>query len=453
MSNPPATPTNNKTKYLSELKELLRIPSISTQPEHKKDILMAAEWLKNHLAKIGLNNCKVMKTAGHPIVYADYLLAKDKPTVLIYGHYDVQPPEPLESWNTPPFEPTEKNGNLYGRGTSDDKAQIFAHIKAIDAIMSATEKLPVNVKFLIEGEEEVGGPSLDKFIIDNKKMLSADVCVISDSHSLSPTQPLIEYGLRGMAYMQIDLSTFENDVHSGLYGGNVPNVAIELANIISKLKDEKTQKILIPGFYDNVRKLTAKEKQALNKTPLTKKAIMEETGAKTTIGLVGASIPERCGALPALDVNGFFSGYTGEGSKTIIPAKASAKISMRLVPNQSSAEIAKKFATYIKRVTPKYVGVTVKTLNTGEPILMDTSSIYFKKAEEVFIKTFGNKPIYVLDGASIPVTSVIKRVLNIDSILMGFGLPDDGLHSPNEKISLEMFYKGIETSISYLSAL
>ena len=444
--------SQNKQRQMDELKELLSIQSISAQTEHNKDIRYAAEWLRNHLESIGMENAQVMETAGHPVVYADWLNAKDKPTILIYGHYDVQAPDPLDEWESPPFEPTERNGNLYGRGTADDKGQLFTHIKAIEAIMAVDEELPVNVKFLLEGEEEVGGINLYPFIKENIKLLRSDVCLISDSHSLSPTQPLIDSGLRGLTYMQIDLSTMPKDVHSGLYGGNIPNVAIELANILTKLKDEATQKVLIPHFYDNVRKLTEEEDTELRNSIYNENTVLQETGVKQIIGVEGQSPAERAGAKPTLDVNGMVSGYTGEGPKTIIPAKASAKISMRLVPKQTSKEIEAKFIKYVREITPNYVYIDVKTLSTGEPILFDRNSEYFRNAEIALEKVFGNKPMYELSGGSIPVTETFKTLLGIDSVLFGFGLPDDGLHSPNEKISIEMFYKGTETSARFFKS-
>lgn len=442
----------NNEKHLEELKDLLRIPSISAQKEHKKDILKASLWLKNHLKKIGMENAKVLKTSGHPIVYAEYLKAKGKPIILIYGHYDVQSPDPLGQWKSDPFEPEVRKGNLYSRGASDDKGQLFIHLKAIEAILKTDGKLPVNIKIFIEGEEEIGGPSLDKFILEKKKLLKSDICVISDTHSLNPKQPLIDYGLKGITYLQIRLSVMPKDAHSGLYGGNIPNAAVELTNILSKMKEEKNQKVLIPGFYENVRRLSKKEKAKLAKSPFKSEAVKSETGVKKVLGLLGFNVPERAGALPTFDINGIWGGYTGEGPKTIIPAEAFAKVSMRIVPYQTAKEIKTKFIKYLRLITPKYCKLTVEDLAGGEPILMDVDSKYFKLAENAFLKVFGNKPIYTLSGGSIPVTATIKKILGIDSILMGFGLPDDGLHSPNEKISLVMFYKGIKTSTYFLKS-
>ncbi len=440
---------NNKQRFLDELFELLKIPSISAQKEHDVDIKNAAEWLKKHLIKIGLENAKVMPTKGHPVVYADWLHAKGKPTIIIYGHYDVQSPDPLKEWKSKPFEPEIRNGNIYARGTADDKGQLFMHLKALEMLIKTEGTLEVNVKFLIEGEEEIGGVNLDDFILEHKDLLMADICLISDSHSYSPSQPLVVYGLRGLVYTEIELSTMPKDVHSGEFGGNIPNPAIELANIISMLKDKNTQRILIPGFYDNVRKLSEKEKSELAEGYFNEAAVSKESGVKKILGLKNAGVAVRAGALPTLDVNGMKSGYIDEGAKTIIPSKASAKISMRIVPNQKSEEIAEKFKSYLEKIVPDYVDYNVKVLSTGEPIIMQKDSDFFSKANDVLQKHFGNQPAYELLGGSIPVTAVFKNILGIDSVLMGFGLPDDGLHSPNEKISTEMFYKGIKCLADY----
>lgn len=439
----------NKKRYLDELFELLRIPSISAQAEHTQDVRKTAEWLRSHLENIGLENSKIMETKGHPVVYADYIKDSSKPTVLVYGHYDVQSPDPLEEWESEPFEPTIRNGNIYARGVADDKSQLFTHIKALEAIMKTSGQLPVNVKFLFEGEEEVGSENLDEFIKEKIELLRADVCLISDSNALSETLPMMEYGLRGIVYMQLNLSVMPKDVHSGAYGGNVPNADFELVTILSKLKNSETQEVLIPKFYENVRNVDDKEKQELKHSMITDKTILDETGAKEIIGVKGFSAIEREGTLPTLDINGMHGGYTGDGPKTIIPAKSSAKISMRLVPNQTVAEITEKFVSYVKSVTPSYVDLEIKSLSSGEPLLMGKENEFFKRAEDAFQESFGNKPVYELQGGSIPITATLKTLLGIDSILMGFGLPDDGLHSPNEKMSVSMFYKGIETSLLF----
>ncbi|HSX39652.1 MAG TPA: dipeptidase, partial [Candidatus Saccharimonadales bacterium] len=421
---------------------------------HNADTRKCAEWVKNKFEQAGLENSQILETGGQPIVYADYLHAEGHPTVLVYGHYDVQSPDPLDEWKSAPFEPEVRDGKLYARGADDNKGQFFAHLKALELLIHTDKRLPVNVKFMVEGEEEIGGVHLDSFIESHLDLLKADVCLISDSHSLSVTQPLINYGLRGLVYTELTLSALDKDVHSGEFGGNVPNVAIELANIISKLKDPVTQKVLVDGFYDNVRQVSHEEMHQLEHSPFTERFVLEETGASRLIGEEGFLPPVRMGARPTLDVNGMSSGYILEGSKTIIPSKAMAKISLRIVPNQTSAEIAEKFTNFVRKIVPRYVNyIDVKILSTGEPILMDISSHFFKHAETVLEEVFGNKPVYDLSGGSIPVTATLKKLLGIDSILMGFGLPDDGLHSPNEKMDVEMFYKGIKSSTLFFRSL
>ena len=461
----------NTYGYLKELFELLSIPSISAQKEHNKDIAKAAGWLQKKLSSLGFNS-KVLHTNGHPVVYAE-LVANHPSTItlLIYGHYDVQSPDPLEEWTTNPFKPEIRSGNIYARGAADDKGQLYTWIAAIEELLRYSSRggtlsknkdkghssgepstLPVNIKFLIEGEEEVGSENLDEFVAENKSLLDADVCVISDTHALSEEQPMIDYGLRGLVYTEVTIKAFPKDIHSGVYGGNVVNPANILADIISSLKN-KDHKITIPGFYDNVRKLSKKERETLAKLPLNEKHVQEETGAKQIVGEKEFTVHERAGARPTLDVNGIWGGYTGEGPKTIIPQSASAKISMRIVPNQTSKEIIEKFETHIKTLTPDGADCSVKLLSSGEPILIDTSSRFFKSAENAYEKIFGNNPVYELSGGSIPVTATFKEILGIDSILMGYGLPNDGLHSPNEKLSLSMFEKGIRTNIEFLKSL
>jgi acetylornithine deacetylase/succinyl-diaminopimelate desuccinylase-like protein len=451
-------------RHLKNLFELLSIPSISAQSEHKKDMLSAANWLQKKLASLGFNS-KVLPTQGHPVVYAEHLTphtAKPLPTVLIYGHYDVQSPDPLEEWTTDPFKPEIRAENIYGRGTADDKGQLYTWIAAIEELLSQSGKtnkdhssgggLPVNIKFLVEGEEEVGSVNIDEFIAENTSLLKSDICVISDSHALSESQPLIDYGLRGLVYAELKIKSLAKDVHSGTYGGNIHNPANVLSEVVAQLKN-KDHKVLIPGFYDSVRKLTDKERKELAKFPFGEKEILSETGAKAVAGEDGFTVHERAGARPTLDINGIWSGYTGEGPKTIIPQSACAKVSMRLVPHQTSDEIVQKFRNYLENIIPHGVDWDIEILSTGEPILIDISSDYFKSAQKAFEKIFGNKPLYQLAGGSIPVTATFKKYLNIDSILMGYGLPDDGLHSPNEKLSLSMFEKGIRTNMEFIKNL
>ena len=441
----------NTDKHLENLFELLRIPTISAQPEYAKDMQRACEWLVDKLMKLNFD-AKVLPTEGHPVVYAENLNAgPEKPTILVYGHYDVQSPDPLDQWTTMPFEPEIRSNNIYARGVADDKGQLYTWIAAVEEILK-DGALPINVKFLLEGEEEVGSVNIDNFVSENKSLLEADVCVISDSHCLTEDQPLMEYGLRGLTYIQLNIKSFSRDVHSGLYGGNVYNPANVLASVISKLKDDN-HFITIPGFYDNVRELDKKEVEELAHSKFGVENVLEETGAKEVVGQQGFSVAARAGARPTLDINGIWGGYQAEGPKTIIPAEASAKISMRLVPFQTSEEIYDKFSDFIKEIMPSGVDYTLELLSGGEPILMNRDSIYFKAAEAAFKKEFDNKPIYELSGGSIPITATFKTLMDMDSVLMGYGLPDDGLHSPNEKMSVSMFEKGIATNIEFIKHL
>jgi acetylornithine deacetylase/succinyl-diaminopimelate desuccinylase-like protein len=437
----------NSQKYLDELFELLSIPSVSAQKEHDGDIAKTCTWLKRRLETLHFT-ADILPTQGHPVVYAEHLKAgKDAPTVLIYGHYDVQSPDPLEEWSSKPFEPEIRSGNIYARGAADDKGQFYTWIAAISEL---GEKLPVNIKFLLEGEEEVGSVNLDNFLKENLSLLKADICVISDSHCISADTPVICYGVRGLTYMEVTVRTLSKDAHSGIYGGNVLNPANVLSSIISKLKDD-SGKISIPGFYDDVRELSSTEREKLSHYPFTQKEIEEEVGATVVFGEQGFTTQERAGARPTLDVNGIWGGYTQEGPKTIIPATASAKISMRLVPNQSSADVAEKFTTYIKTLVPEGATIDITVLSTGEPAVMNISHPFFAVANAAYKKVFGNEPLYELSGGSIPITYTLKHLLEIDSLMMGYGLPDDGLHSPNEKLSVEMFEKGIATNIEFLT--
>lgn len=438
--------------YLPELFELLSIPTISAQKEHKKDMKLACKWLTKKLRKLGFK-ADILATSGHPVVYAENLKAgAKKPIILVYGHYDVQSPDPLEQWVSDPFKPEIRSGNIYGRGTADDKGQFYTWIAAIQEILKKDKKLPVNIKFLLEGEEEVGSKNLDEFVNQNTSLLKADICAISDGHNISESQPVITYGLRGIVYYDVRLKSLAKDVHSGTYGGNVLNPVTVLAQIVSKLKNEN-HKVLIPGFYDDVRKLTKKEVFDLSKFPFREKEILKETGAKVVAGESGHIVQVRGGARPTLDVNGIWGGYQAEGPKTIIPADAGAKISIRLVPYQTAIDIAKKFEKFIKSLVPEGIDLTLELLSDGEPIIVDKESKYFKAAEYAYKKIFGKKPLYELSGGSVPITATFKNGVNMDSILMGYGLPDDGLHSPNEKLSLSMFEKGIQTNIKFLKSL
>lgn len=445
--------TGKKTQgYLKELFELLSIPTISAQSKHNSDMKKASTWLKKRLTNISFES-RILSTSGQSVVYAENLKAgKDRPTVLVYGHYDVQDSGNLKEWSSEPFKPVIRSGNIYARGASDDKGQLYTWIATLQLILDSGKKFPVNIKFLIEGEEEMGSANLEEFVVDNKSLLQADVCLISDSHCLSEEQPLIDYGLRGLLYVQLLIKTLGKDGHSGLYGGNVLNPINVLSQVIAQLKD-KNHKILIPEFYDKVRKISRKEADELAKFPFHEKEVMEETGAKVVVGEKGFGIHARAGARPTLDINGIWGGYQGEGVKTIIPAEAHAKISMRLVPYQNPNQILVKLENYLKKIMPKGVEYSVSVLSTDEAIIMNTKSIYFSAAKKAYKKVFGKDPLYGLSGGSIPITAILKRNLDMDSILMGYGLPDDGLHSPNEKLSLAMFKKGIATNLEFLKQL
>ena len=448
----PKSKTAGNSYDFSELFDFLSIPSISAQSIHQKDIYKAVKWLSSKISNLGFKT-KILPTRGQPVLFAENLKAgKDKPTVLVYGHYDVQAPDPLKLWKTDPFKAVIKNGSIYARGAADDKGQFYTWIAALEKLYKNDKKYPVNIKLLVEGEEEVGSKNFISCLKKHKKILGADICLISDTHCLSVNQPMIDYGLRGLAYEEIKVTTLEKDVHSGTYGGNVLNPLMVLAQIISKLKDQN-HNILIPKFYEKVRKLSLSERKELNKGPCREAQIKKETGAKIVDGEKGFTVHERAGARPTLEINGILGGYTAEGPKTVIPAEASAKISMRLVPNQTSSEIHKKFLRFIKKITPKGVKIEIRLLSTAEPTLMKIDSKYFKLAEKAYKKVFGKLPLYELSGGSIGAIADIKEVLKIDSITMGYGLPDDGLHSPNEKLSIKMFEKGVKTNIEFLTSI
>jgi len=435
--------------HLRELIDFLRIPSVSTQPEHDGDTEAAAHWLAREMGKAGLKNVRVLETEGHPLVYGDWLHAgKDRPTVLVYGHYDVQPAEPLEQWQTPPFEPSVRGDYLYGRGASDDKGQVYVHVKAVEALLQATERLPVNVKFIVEGEEESGGASLAAFIPHNRKLLAADVALVSDTTILSPEQPAIVYGLRGMCYVFLDVTGPSRDLHSGSFGGGINNPINAIGHMIARLKDEDGH-ILIPGFYDKVRPLSDHERQVLSEFPLKQDAWLKETGAPQAWGEPEYTLIERLGARPTLDVNGIIGGYTGSGRKTVLPSSVHAKISMRLVPDQDPAEIGELFRQYMQAVAPPSVSATVQVLASAPASLTDLTTPAIKAAAAAYREVFGREPVYMREGGSIPVVSQFQSELALETVLMGFGLPDDRIHAPNERFYLPNFYRGIRTSIRF----
>lgn len=439
-------------EYLNELVELVSIPSISTLRKHKPDIGRAARWIADHMVAIGLEDARIYYTPGHPVVLGQWTKAgPEAPTVLVYGHYDVQPADPLDEWRTDPFQPTIQDGNLYARGASDDKGQFFTHLKSVQAYLATAGALPVNIKFLIEGEEEIGSPHLGSFIEEHLERLSADVALISDSHMLGPDQPSILYGLRGMTYTEVVVTGPDHDLHSGTFGGGVRNPANTLCEIIAALKDDQGR-ITIPGFYDDVR-LDEDEREVLAQVPFDEQAFRQEAGVERLWGEAGYTTLERISGRPTLDVNGIWGGFTAEGGKTIIPSQATAKISMRLVPDQDPERIFQLFSEYVRRLAPPEVDVEVRNLSGAVPVLIDRGIPEMQAAVEAYEKGFGKTPVFTREGGSIPVVGMFTEKLKVSTILMGFGLPDDRLHSPNEKFNIGNFYKGIRTSIYFLEAL
>jgi acetylornithine deacetylase/succinyl-diaminopimelate desuccinylase-like protein len=434
---------NNKEKFLNELVELLRIPSVSTDINYKKDVLRAAEYIKNKLQEAGADKVEVCETGGHPIVFGEKIIDVALPTVLVYGHYDVQPADPIDLWDSPPFEPVIKDGLIIARGAADDKGQMYMHIKAFEAMMQ-TDSLACNVKFMIEGEEETGSDSLGPFLKANKDKLGADVVLVSDTAMLSNENPSLTIGLRGLSYVEVEVTGPNRDLHSGIYGGAVANPINVLANMIASLHDSNGR-ITIPGFYDNVAVVSDEERQAMNAAPFDLKEYMADLEIKAVYGEEGFSSLERTSIRPTLDVNGIWGGYTQPGAKTVLPSKAHAKISMRLVPNQSSEEITALFTEHFERIAPEYVKVKVKPHHGGEPAVTPIDSIAFQAASMAMEATFGKKPIPMRGGGSIPIVALFEEELGLKTILMGFGLDSNKIHSPNENYGLFNYYKGIET--------
>ena len=452
MSDPIEYARENQSQHLAELIDFLRIPSISTQPERMADTAVAAQWIADKMSQAGLENVEVIPTQRHPLVYADWLHAPDAPTVLIYGHYDVQPAEPLELWESPPFEPTVRDDFLYARGSSDDKGQVFLHVKAVEAILKCNGRLPVNVKFIVEGEEESGGESLEQFIPQNKEKLAADVALVSDTAMVNAQQPAIVYGLRGMCYAFIDITGPRRDLHSGSFGGGINNPLNVLGHIIARLKD-MDGRILIPGFYDAVRPLSEQERDILAKFPLDEAAWLAETGAPEPWGDPDYTLVERLGARPTLDVHGIIGGYTGAGGKTVLPSKVHAKLSMRLVPDQDPQEIGRLLKAYIADLTPPSVQVEVSVGHGAPASITDFNIPAMAAAAKAYATAFGKEPVFMREGGSIPVVSAFQSRLGLETVLMGFGLPGDQIHAPNERFYLPNFYRGIETSIHFLQNL
>ena len=433
----------NKERFLDELFELLRIESISADSKFKKEVDKAADWLVRSFEKINLDNVEKIKTKGHPIVYAEKILDDTFPTILVYGHYDVQPADPYELWDSPPFEPTIKNKKIYARGACDDKGQMYMHLKAYEALQN-TSKINFNIKFMIEGEEECGSDSLEEFVSKNKEKLSADVIVISDTSIINNDNPSITVGLRGLSYMEVELTGPNRDLHSGTYGGAVNNPINQLCEMIASLKD-KNGIIQIPGFYDKVVNYGEEERDVINKVPFDLSEFKSHIDIGDTFGETGFSTVERIGTRPTLDVNGIWGGYTNEGAKTVLPSKAYAKISMRLVSNQSSSEISSLFTKHLNNICPKSCKIKVTEHHGGEPCVVNTDTKGYRSAYKAFQDVWKKNPVPTFDGGSIPIVALFKKELGLDSILMGFGLDEDAIHSPNESYGLFNFYKGIET--------
>ena len=433
----------NKQRFLDELFELLRFPSVSADPKYAGDVKKTAAYVAEKLKEAGADQVEICPTAGHPIVYGEKMVGPDKPTVLVYGHYDVQPPDPLELWETPPFEPTVRDGKIYARGACDDKGQFYMHVKAFE-LMQNNGGLPCNIKFMIEGEEEVGSDNLGLFVAENKEKLAADVVLISDTSMISLENPSLETGLRGLSYVEVTVEGPNRDLHSGVYGGAVANPATILAKMIASLHDLDNH-IAIPGFYDDVVELSEEERRDLNKAPFEIEEYKSDLGVDELWGEKGYTTLERTGIRPTLEVNGIWGGYIGEGAKTVLPSKASAKISMRLVPNQDSQKITQLFKAHFESIAPAYVKVSVNPHHGGEPVVTPTDSAAYQAAAKAIEESFGKAPIPTRGGGSIPIVALFERELGIKTVLMGFGLDSDNLHSPNEKFDIANYLKGIET--------
>jgi len=435
----------NRDRYLEELKALLAIPSISALPEHAGDVKRCADWCADEMRRIGLQHVRLIDTPGNPVVYGDWLEAEGAPTILFYGHYDVQPVDPLDLWESPPFEATIRDGEIYARGSADDKGQVFMHFKAVEAHLKQNGRLPLNIKFILEGEEEVGSAHLDDFIRAHKDELRADVVVISDSGMFARGVPSICYGLRGLVYFQIDLRGSSTDLHSGSFGGAVANPAFVLAQVLAQMKD-RGGRIKIPGFYDDVVPLQEAERQAWASLPFNERQYKKDFGIPKLFGETGYTTLERTWARPTFEVNGLLSGFTGEGAKTVLPAIAMAKVSMRLVPNQSPDTIATLFEEHVRKITPKTVALKITRMHGGKPWMTAYDNPFVQAAGRAIERGFGKKPVFTREGGSIPVVSTFQQELGLPSVLFGVGLPDENAHAPNEKLDVENFHGGIIAS-------
>jgi acetylornithine deacetylase/succinyl-diaminopimelate desuccinylase-like protein len=446
----------NQKRFLDELKDLLRIPSVSTAEEHKDDVCKAAEMVASDLKRIGFEHVEIIPTEGHPLVYADWLHAAGKPTALCYAHYDVQPAEPLDEWHTPPFEPTERNQNIYARGAVDDKGQLWMQLKAFESLFKGGDgTLPINVRVLIEGEEEVGGESIEEYVKKNanSEKLKSDFALVTDTELFAPDMPTLCVGLRGLVYTEIEAQGAKTDLHSGVYGGAAPNPLFALVEIISKLKDSDG-KILIPGFYDDVQKPTDDELKAWASLPFNEEEYRKaEVGSTVLTGEPGYSVLYRTWARPTLEVHGIPGGFIAPGAKTVIPARASAKVSMRLVPNQDPDDILKKYTDYVKKLTPKGILINIKVHSKGPACVVNTDNKFARASVEAMHEVFGKDTVYIRSGGSIPIVTQFDKDLKIPSIMMGMGLPDDNLHAPNEKFHIPNFYRGIESIIRFFQIL
>ncbi|MDL5047690.1 dipeptidase [Oscillatoria amoena NRMC-F 0135] len=438
---------SNRQRFLDELFDWLRIPSVSADSKHKEDVRKAAGYLKQKFEAAGVDKVELCETKGHPIVFAEKIINASLPTVLVYGHYDVQPPDPLNLWTSPPFEPVIKDDKIYARGACDDKGQVYMHVKAFETMMKHN-LLPCNVKFMVEGEEEVGSENLATFVKENKSKLKADIILISDTAIISLEHPSITVGLRGLSYVEVEVTGPNRDLHSGVYGGAVANPVNVLAKMIASLHDENGR-VTIPGFYDKVVELSAADREALNKAPFDLTKYKKELSIEEVQGERGYTTLERTGIRPTLDVNGIWGGYTGEGAKTVLPSKAYAKISMRLVPDQQNHEITELFTKHFMSLAPKSVNVKVTALHGGQPAVTPTDSKAFKAASSAFEEVWGKRPIPTRDGGSIPIVALFEKELGLDTVLMGFGLDSDAIHSPNEHYGVKNFLLGIETIVAF----
>ncbi len=447
----------HQSRFLEELKALLRIPSVSTDPAHKADVRQAAEVLAAELRRIGLENVRLIETetpahpGGHPLVYADHLHAPGKPTALLYGHYDVQPPDPLDEWLSPPFEPTERNGNLYARGAVDDKGQMYMHVKALESLLVAYQgKLPLNVRVILEGEEEVGGEGIATYVASKPADLAADFALVSDTEMFAAGLPTLCVGLRGMIYTEIEVRGAKTDLHSGMYGGAAPNPFVAMAQIIARLKDESGH-ILIPGLYDRIIPPSPEELAAWESLPFDEEHYRKtEVGSSVLVGEAGYTVLERTWARPTLDVHGIMGGFTGVGAKTVIPAKATAKVSIRLVPGMTPTETFAQLSSYVQSILPPGVEAQVRLIHSGEPCLISVDNPYVRAATAALHEVWAKDTVFIRSGGSIPIVGDFARHLHLPSVMMGFGLPDDNLHAPNEKFLIRNFYLGIESIICFL---